>query len=163
MRLTAFTDYSLRVLIYVAAQPDGRATIADVARSYGISENHLTKVVHGLGKAGFLTNLRGRGGGLELARPAEAIGVGDVVRHAEGAAVPAECFEEGSPICAIAEVCRLRGVLDEAVRAFYAVLDRYTLADLVKNRRTLNRVLFPGLQHVARGASGTRRSGGRAA
>ncbi len=143
MRLTSFTDYSLRVLIYVAVQPHGRATIAEVARTYNISENHLTKVVHFLGKAGFLTNVRGRGGGLELARPATAINVGDVVRHAEGAAVPAACFEPGSPLCAISDVCRLRGVLDEAVRAFYAVLDRYTLADLMGNHASLSRVLFP--------------------
>src|SRR5512132_737536 len=138
MRLTSFTDYSLRVLIYVAAQPEGRATIAEVARTYDISENHLTKVVHFLGKAGFLANVRGRGGGLELARPASAINIGAVVRETEGNAIPAECFEEGSAICAISDVCRLRGVLDEAVRAFYGVLDRYTLQDLVRNRQTLN-------------------------
>ena len=148
MRLTTFTDYSLRVLIYLAAQPGGRATIADVAHTYGISEHHLTKVVHFLGKAGFLANVRGRGGGLELARPASAINIGAVVRETEGNAIPAECFEEGSAICAISDVCRLRGVLDEAVRAFYGVLDRYTLQDLVRNRQTLNKILFPALRRT---------------
>ncbi len=131
------------MLIYVAAQPESRATIAEVARTYEISENHLTKVVHFLGKAGFLANVRGRGGGVELARPAEEINVGAVVRHTEGAAVPAACFEEDNDTCNIVKVCRLRGVLDEAVRAFYGVLDKYTLADLVHNRRLLNKVLFP--------------------
>lgn len=143
MRLTSFTDYSLRVLIYLAAQPGGRATIAEIARTYDISESHLTKVVHALGKEHFLANVRGRGGGLALARPAREINVGDVVRAAEGAAMPAACFEPGSALCAIAQVCRLRGVLDEAVQAFYAVLDRYTLEDLAKNRTSLKKVLFP--------------------
>lgn len=149
MRLTTFTDYSLRVLIYLAAQPGGRARIADVARTYGISEHHLTKVVHFLGKAGFLANVRGRGGGVQLGRGAEAINVGAVVRAAEGEAVPAECFDASSPMCAISNVCRLRGVLQEAVQAFYGVLDRYSLADLVRNRETLNTILFPALRHHA--------------
>ena len=149
MRLTSFTDYSLRVLIYVAAQPEGRATIADIARTYDISENHLTKVVHFLGKAGFLANVRGRGGGVELARPAAEINIGAVVRHTEGAPMPAACFEEDNVSCNIMKVCRLRGVLDEAVKAFYVVLDKYTLADLVQNRRVLNRILFPHFRSKA--------------
>jgi len=145
MRLTSFTDYSLRVLIYVAAHANARTTISEVATTYGISEHHLTKVVHFLGKSGFLRNVRGHGGGLELARPPARIGVGDVVRKAEGAAVPAACFEEGAALCTISKVCRLRGVLDEAVQAFYAVLDRYTLADLVRNEGMLRRVLVPSV------------------
>ena len=142
MHLTAFTDYSLRVLIFVAAQPDGRATIAEVAGVFDISENHLTKVVHFLGKAGFLANVRGRGGGLRLARLAADINIGAVVRMAEGAAKPAECFDPATNTCIISRVCRLRGVLNEAVDAFYATLDRYSLADLVANRKPLARVLF---------------------
>jgi len=131
MRLTSYTDYCLRVLIYLAAHPEGRATIAEIAQSYGISENHLVKVVHFLGKAGFLTNVRGRGGGLTLARPATKINIGAVVRAAEGPAVPAACFDRAAPRCSIAPACRLRGILGEAVDAFYGVLDGYTLADLV--------------------------------
>jgi len=142
MRLTSFTDYSLRVLIHAAAQARARTTIGEIAGTYGISEHHLTKVVHFLGKSGFLRNVRGHGGGVELARPAAKIHIGDVVRAAEGAAVPAECFEPGAAACAIGKVCRLRGVLEEAVQAFYAVLDRYTLADLVRNEVVLRRVLF---------------------
>lgn len=141
MKLTAFTDYSLRVLIYLAAQPKRRATIAMIASSFDVSENHLTKVVHFLGKCGWLANVRGKGGGLELAMPPELIGVGDVVRQTEGGAMPAECFEEHGR-CAITGICRLTGVLGEAVEAFYAVLDRYTLADLVHNRQVLARVMF---------------------
>ena len=142
MKLTAFTDYSLRVLIYLAAQPQQRATIAEIAGSFDVSENHLIKVVHLLGKNGWLANVRGKGGGLELAMPPELVGVGAVVRQTEGAAVVAECFSEDGNHCAITRICRLRGVLGEAVEAFHAVLDRYTLADLVQNRQSLAKVLF---------------------
>ena len=142
MRLTTFTDYSLRVLIYLAAQPAERATIAQISSAFQVSENHLVKVVHFLGKQGWLTNLRGKGGGLELGMPPEAIVVGRVVRETEGLSQLAECFGETDGDCAIAPDCRLRGVLGEAIKAFYAVLDRYTLADLVNNRQQLAQVLF---------------------
>jgi Rrf2 family nitric oxide-sensitive transcriptional repressor len=141
MKLTAFTDYSLRVLIYLATQPGQRATIAQIAAAYDVSENHLVKVVHFLGKQGWLKNVRGKGGGLELALAPERIGLGQVVRQTEGQAV-AECFGEGGGNCCIAPACRLRGVLGEAVTAFYGVLDRYHLADLVTNRQELAKVLF---------------------
>ncbi len=141
MKLTAFTDYSLRVLIYLAAEPRRRATISEIATSFGVSENHLTKVVHFLGKHGWLATVRGKGGGLALARPAGEIPVGRVVRDTEGAALPAECFEPSGGRCAIAPSCRLRGVLVEAVEAFYAVLDRYTLADLVQQPQAIIRLL----------------------
>lgn len=140
MKLTTFTDYSLRVLIYVAAADRERATIAEVARGFGISENHLVKVVHLLGREGFLRNTRGRGGGLALARPPRDINVGAVVRAAEGGDCPAECFRE-THVCTLAPVCRLAGALDEAMRAFYGVLDGYTLADLVENRAEIVSIL----------------------
>jgi Rrf2 family transcriptional regulator, nitric oxide-sensitive transcriptional repressor len=142
MKLTAFTDYSLRVLIYLAAQPERRATIADIAQAFEVSENHLTKVVHFLGKNGWLSTVRGKGGGLELPMPPELIPIGKVVRETEGVTFPAECFGKNGTDCCIAKICRLRGVLGEAVRAFYAVLDKYTLADLVQNRQSLAKVLF---------------------
>jgi Rrf2 family transcriptional regulator, nitric oxide-sensitive transcriptional repressor len=142
MKLTAFTDYSLRVLIYVAAQPERRATIADIAEAFEVSENHLTKVVHFLGKNGWLATVRGKGGGLELPMPPELIEIGKVVRETEGAGLPADCFGKDGEHCCIAQICRLRGVLGEAVGAFYAVLDKYTLADLVHNRQSLAKVLF---------------------
>jgi len=141
MRLTTFTDYSLRVLLYLATAPEGRGTIAEVAKSFAISENHLVKVVHLLGREGLLFNTRGRGGGLRLAAPPREINVGRVVRLAEGRDMPAECFDASSNTCAIAPVCRLAGVLDQAVKAFYGVLDKYTLEDLVANRAALSAIL----------------------
>jgi Rrf2 family transcriptional regulator, nitric oxide-sensitive transcriptional repressor len=157
MRLTAFTDYSLRVLIYLAAQPAKRATIAQIATAFQVSEHHLVKVVHFLGKQGWLANVRGKGGGLELGKPPEAIIVGRVVRQTEGGANVAECFGDSDGDCCIAPNCRLRGVLGEAVKAFYAVLDRYTLSDLVNNRQQLAKVLFldrPAAEARARRAEG---------
>ena len=130
MRLTAFTDYSLRVLIYVAAAPEGRATVGEIARAFRVSEHHLVKVVQRLGKAGFLENRRGRGGGLRLARPAERINLAEVVRAMEGEDVPAECFARTGNRCALAGGCGLQRALREALAAFHAVLGRYTLADL---------------------------------
>src|SRR5437764_2787439 len=120
MRLTTFTDYSLRLLIFLAARPQRRATIAEIADAFGISENHLMKVSHLLGKAGLLANVRGKGGGLELAMVPEAITVGHVVRITEGAPHPAECFGADNTCCLV-RACKLRTVLDDAVRAFYAV------------------------------------------
>jgi Rrf2 family nitric oxide-sensitive transcriptional repressor len=142
MKLTSFTDYSLRVLIYLAAEPTRRATIAEIAGVFEISEHHLVKVVHFLGKQGWIETVRGKGGGMLLSRPAEAICIGDVVRDTEGAAVPAECFSEDGGHCAIAGVCRLKGVLSEAVRAFYTVLSHYTLADISRNRQALGKVFM---------------------
>jgi Rrf2 family nitric oxide-sensitive transcriptional repressor len=149
MRLTTFTDYALRVLIYVAVHPERRTTISEIATAFDISENHLTKIVHTLGKEGFLVNVRGRGGGIELARPPASISVGAVVRATESH-VPAECFDRSSNTCHIAPHCRLRSVLAEAVRAFDAVLSKYTLADLVANERALAKMLIVPLERAAR-------------
>ena len=142
MKLTAFTDYSLRVLIYLATEPAERATIAQVASAYAISEHHLVKVVHFLGRQGWLKNVRGKGGGLELASAPEEIALGEVVRATEGESLLADCASGTGKDCCIAPSCRLRGVLREAAAAFEAVLDRYTLADLVGNREELARILF---------------------
>jgi Rrf2 family nitric oxide-sensitive transcriptional repressor len=141
MRLTSFTDYSLRVLMYLAADPDRRATIGEIAQAFEVSENHLMKVVHFLGKAGLLANVRGRGGGLELARAPGGINVGAVVRATEGNTGPVECFDRDTSSCLIVRACKLRGVLEEAMDAFYAVLDGYTLADITRNGKALGRVL----------------------
>lgn len=142
MKLTAFTDYSLRVLMYLAADTTRRVTIAEISESFGISQNHLVKVVHFLATHGWIDTVRGKGGGLLLARPAEQVNVGQVVRDTEGAAVPAECFSTDGGHCVIDGCCRLKGVLGEAMRAFYAVLDHYTLADITRNRQALGKVLF---------------------
>jgi Rrf2 family nitric oxide-sensitive transcriptional repressor len=142
MRLTSFTDYSLRVLVFLAVAPGGRGTIAEIAGAYGISENHLMKVAHLLGREGLLVTTRGKGGGLALARRPSTISVGAVVRLTEGAPVPAECFDRERNACVISPLCKLRGVLGDAVKAFYAVLDGYTLEDLVRNRHALAKVLL---------------------
>src|SRR5437868_1469454 len=105
MKLTTFTDYSLRVLIYLAQAPESRATIAEIARAFSISEHHLVKVVHLLGREGILENTRGRRGGLRLARPAREINVGQVVRMTEGADRPAECFDPATNSCVLAGGC----------------------------------------------------------
>ncbi len=141
MRLTAFTDYSLRVVIYLAHAPGARSTIAEVAQAFAISENHLTKVVHLLGKHGILANTRGRGGGLRLGRPAAEINVGEVVRLAEGGDLPAECFSPSSfSTCALAGGCGLEQVLDEAIGKFYEVLSRYSVADLAMKPAVLEKL-----------------------
>lgn len=142
VKLTAFTDYSLRVLIFLAADPDRRATIAEIAGAFDIKQNHLTKVVHFLGREGWVHTVRGKGGGLQLALAPDRIGIGAVVRQAEGADLPAECFDRTHNRCQITRICRLKGVLHEAVSAFHAVLDRYTLADLVHNRHALANLLL---------------------
>ena len=133
MRVTTFTDYSLRMLIHVATAPQGRATIAQVAEAFDISQHHLVKVAQFLGREGFLVNTRGRGGGLSLSAGPAEINVGRVVRATESAEI-AECFNRERDACAISGICRLAGVLAEAMEAFYRVLDGYTLEDLVTNR-----------------------------
>lgn len=129
MRLTRYSDYSLRMLMYLAVQSPQQGSIAGIAAAYGISENHLTKVAHHLGQLGFIQTTRGRGGGLRLGRAAAAINVGDVVRRTEEDLALVECFAGGA--CVITAPCRLRRALGEALAAFLAVLDGYTLADLV--------------------------------
>jgi Rrf2 family nitric oxide-sensitive transcriptional repressor len=142
VQLTRYSDYSLRVLIYLAVRPERLATIEEISQAYGISRAHLMKVVHQMGRAGFLDTVRGRGGGFRLARPPEAITVGEVIRHTEDRLDLVECFDPGTSHCRIEPVCGLRGVLEEALDAFLETLDRYTLADLVARRRKpLDRLL----------------------
>jgi Rrf2 family nitric oxide-sensitive transcriptional repressor len=141
MRLRTYTDYSLRVLIRLALRPDELTTIADIASGYGISENHLMKVVHQLGIAGYVETVRGRNGGLRLARSPARINVGEVVRRMEADLDIVPCFNAAGA-CAIEPACILKGALDEALDAFLAVLDRHTLADLARPRRRLS-ALFP--------------------
>ena len=139
MRLTTLTDFSLRMLIHLALKPAGRATIAEVAGGYGISENHLMKVAHQLGQAGYVATLRGRGGGLQLARPAAAITVGEVVRRMEPDMDIVPCFAEGN--CAILPACRLKHAMQKARQAFLAVLDGVTIEDLAQPGAELRSLL----------------------
>ena len=140
MRLTDYTDFSLRVLIRLALQPQSLTTIAEIARAYGISEHHLMKVVHELGVAGYVETVRGRGGGLRLARNPTAIRVGAVVRRMEPDFGLVNCFRSARE-CPIEPACVLASALDEALAAFMAVLDRYTLADLVRKPAPIARLL----------------------
>lgn len=137
MKLTRYTDYALRVLMHLATRPDRHASIGEMARVYNISHNHLMKVVHDLRKGGYLDSVRGRAGGVRLARPPSQINVGDVVRHSEGGFDLVDC---GS--CLIAPACALTGVLQEALRAFMAVLDGHTIEDLVEDQADALRSLF---------------------
>jgi Rrf2 family nitric oxide-sensitive transcriptional repressor len=140
MRLTLHTDYALRLLTLLAMEQDGLHTIEEVARRYGISRNHLMKVTQTLAQFGYLESVRGRGGGIRLGRPAEEINLGAVVRATEDGFALVECFDRERNTCVIASACGLRGPLDEALRAFLAVLDRYSLSDLVGNPNSLRRM-----------------------
>ena len=126
MRLTLYTDYALRVLIHLALHEDRLCSISEVARTYDASHNHLMKVVNDLVHAGYLRSVRGRKGGVMLNHPAEAINIGAVVRHTEDGFDLVDC---GS--CVIAPACGLTGALGKALAAFMAVLDGYSLADLL--------------------------------
>lgn len=125
MKLTLFTDYAMRTLLYLAARPERLCSIAEVAGAYTISQNHLMKVVNELARSGYVETVRGRAGGIRLGRPPEQINVGAVVRQTEDSLALVDCAS-----CRIAPGCGLTGVLREALGAFLAVLDRYTLADL---------------------------------
>ena len=137
MRLTRFTDYALRVLILLGITDDRLVTIDEVGDRYGISANHLMKVVHRLGTCGYVETVRGKGGGIRLARPPESIRLGDVVRDFEEDITIVECFDKASNTCPIEPDCQLKGVLRESLRAFLGKLDEHTLADLVRPRRKL--------------------------
>lgn len=143
MKLTSFSDYTLRVLMYLAIERDRLATIPEIAAAYAISENHLMKVVHQLARTGVIESVRGRGGGIRLARDPQEIRIGQIVRAAEGTGPIVECLSGDPQACRIAPVCRLTAALLRAFDALYATLDEYTLADLVGNRRALGAVLMP--------------------
>lgn len=141
MQLTYYTDYSLRVLMYLAIQPRRRINIGEIAERYDISRNHLVKVVHNLARGGFIRSHRGKGGGIELSRGPADINLGVVVRYTEGPLHAVECFDAERNQCVITNVCGLALVLKEACDNFLATLDRYTLADLIKQRAGLEKAL----------------------
>ncbi|TAJ94421.1 MAG: Rrf2 family transcriptional regulator [Gammaproteobacteria bacterium] len=141
MQLTTFSDYALRVLVYLALQPDRLATIAEIAESYNISENHLMKVVHHLAQTGYVETVRGKGGGLRLAGSPEEIGIGQVIRGTEGEHGLLECIGAKEVICCIQPSCRLMAILSEASAGMYTVLDKYTLSDLLKPKAKLEKLL----------------------
>ncbi|HKI61069.1 MAG TPA: Rrf2 family transcriptional regulator [Mariprofundaceae bacterium] len=129
MQLTLYTDYSLRVLMYLASHNDRRVTITEMADAYQISRNHLVKVVHQLSQNGWITTIRGKSGGMHLAFPPEQINIGTVVRQTEPHMNLLECFDKENNQCSISPVCHLKRILYQARRAFNEVLDQHSLAD----------------------------------
>lgn len=141
MRLTLYTDYALRLLMYVALKGEALSTIQEIAEAYDISHNHLMKVVTELGRAGIVETVRGRGGGLRLARAPDDINVGALVRRMEDDGQHVECFRAATNQCRITPGCKLRHKLRQALEAYYAVLDEVTLADLMEKPQPLRRLL----------------------
>ena len=141
MRLTMRTNLAMRVLMYCAANPGRRVRKHDIAQACNASENHLAQVIHALGTRGYVQTLRGRGGGLTLARPAKDIRVGEVFRDLEADVPFTECFSDTENACPLRDCCRLRCVLADAVESFYARLDEVTLDRLVSGNDTLQRML----------------------
>lgn len=134
MRLTTFTDYSLRVLIYLAVSEGGQPTIREIAQRYNISRNHLMKVVQELSQKGYLIASRGKHGGLRLGLPATEIKIGMLVRDMESDFALAECLGDNSH-CVLTPACKLRSIFTEALDAFFVALDAYTLEDIVSGRK----------------------------
>jgi len=149
MRLSDYTDYTLRVLMYCAAHRDRLVTIAEIAEVHAVSKNHLMKIVNDLAREGVLETTRGRGGGLRLLKSPQAIRVGDVVRNAETDFRIVECFDPSSDTCTLTPNCRLKGVLGRALKAYFAELDAVTLADITVPSS-------PGKARSGAGPTGTR-------
>ncbi|EXU74291.1 MULTISPECIES: nitric oxide-sensing transcriptional repressor NsrR [Erwinia] len=138
MQLTSFTDYGLRALIFLAALPDGKMTsITEVTAAYGVSRHHMVKIVNQLSRTGYVATVRGKKGGIRLGKPASEIVIGQVVRNLE----PLQLIHCHSDFCHITSACRLKKALQEAVQSFLAVLDNYTLADLVAENYPLYQLL----------------------
>jgi len=137
VKLTLFTDYALRVLLYLGARPERLCSIAEVSQAYRVSQNHLMKVVNALAREGYVESVRGRRGGIRLGRAPEAINLGALVRTTEDGFQLVDCGR-----CVVAPACGVTGVLGEALAAFLAVLDRYTLADMLAPRLRLRELLL---------------------
>ena len=139
MQLTSFTDYGLRALIYLATLPKGQMTsIAEVTDTYGVSRNHMVKIINQLSRAGYVAATRGKNGGIRLGKPAEEIVIGQVVRDME----PLQVVNCHSDFCHITSACRLKKALSDAVQSFLRELDQYTLEDLVKDNQPLYNILL---------------------
>lgn len=145
MRLTRYTDYALRVLIHLALHDDRLCSIPEIAATYDASHNHLRKVVHGLALDGLIETVRGRGGGMRLARPPEDIRVGEVVRLTEEGFELADCSG-----CSLSPACGLTGVLAEGAAAMLEVFDRYTIADLIAKKMALRRLSIASAPELER-------------
>jgi len=148
MQLTRFTDYSIRVLTHLSTYPDRLSCIAEIAQAYKISQTHLMKVVQDLGQSGYVETVRGRKGGIRLRKPPQDINLGALIRHTEKHFNVVDC-----PSCLIASACQMTNVFAQATRAFLAVLDQYTIADMMTRRNQLHRLFS-----AATSADGSARS-----
>jgi len=137
MQLTQFSDYAVRTLIYLGLNRDRLVTIEEIARAYGISESHLTKVVHKLGRIGVAETVRGRHGGLRLSRMPEDVNIGWLIRQTEENLTLVECFDHANSRCPVTGICGFAGMLSDALLAFLGTLDRYSLQDIMPNRDAL--------------------------
>jgi Rrf2 family nitric oxide-sensitive transcriptional repressor len=143
MRLNVQTDFALRVLMMLRLQSDRLVTIQEISERFAISKNHLMKVAQALGHLGYIETVRGRSGGLRLAKEATQIRLGEVVWNMEGDFALVECFPPRQNACPISGACRLNGILSKATTAFLDILDQYTLEDLVANNTDLRAILAP--------------------
>lgn len=141
MRLNVQTDYALRLLMHLAVNNDTLSTIAEIAKRYDISKNHLMKVAHILGREGIIESVRGRTGGLRLSQSAKKTNVGSIVRLMEADLTIVECFQDSNSGCLITPACRLKGVLHEALDAFLSVLDQYSIDELTRRNSKLHALL----------------------
>lgn len=141
MQLTQYTDFGLRTLVALALNPGEKLTVTDISRMYGISRHHLVKVVARLAELGYVETLRGKGGGMRLGMPATEIRIGAVVRGMEAELGVVECLQQDGGACVIAPVCRLKGLLREATGQFLARLDEHSLADMLRPRAPVARLL----------------------
>lgn len=144
MRLTHYSNFTLRVLQFLALRAPNMATVDDVARAHGISRAHLVKVAYDLSQRGYVETLRGRRGGMRLARPAEAITVGEIIRFTEAPLELVECFNPKTNTCPLCGHCHLSRGIARALRAFLSVLDDMTIADIIVNRAVLTHLLDTG-------------------
>lgn len=143
MQLTMHTDYALRLMIYLAVRDGSSVPVQTVADAYGISANHLAKVAQTLTRFGYVRSIRGRSGGITLGKRPKAVNIGTLVREVESTLAVVECFEPDSS-CPIQPACTLKRILQTALDAFLATLDRYTLEDLVRNPESLTTLLIAG-------------------
>jgi len=141
MHLTTFSDYTMRVMMYLGIQHGQLVKISDIAQAYKISENHLMKVVHHLAQRGYIETVRGKGGGLRLVLEPSAVNIGEMIRISEGDTPLLPCLGPNGT-CSIQSSCKLMGILREAQVALYAVLDKYTLVDLLQQEESLSRILI---------------------
>lgn len=159
MRLTVYSDYAIRLLLYLGLKQNGLATIQEISKAYGISRNHLMKITHRLGRAGFVETVRGRGGGIRLSKSALQSTLGDLIRETEDDFQLVECFNAETATCVIRDKCYVQPIMAEALDAYMAVLDRYTLGEVVAAHRrglhSLMAILLPEAVAAAEAAETT--------